>query len=362
MIPLSNPKVRVEIIKAIEDTINNEYFVMGESVYKFEEEFAKYIGTDHAISTGSGTSALQLSLIALKAKGTEVITTPNTFIATSNSIIHAEATPVFSDIDPNTGNIDENKLIDTIKKNPKASGILPVHIYGNPCNMDTIKEIAEKNNQFILEDACQAHGAEYRNRKVGSIGDVGCFSFYTTKNLTVLGDGGMITTSNEKIAKEVSVLRDCGRISKYEHSVIGYTSRLNTINAAIGRIHLKHLDDWNEQRRTIAKRYKKLLGEDKTLKETADSKCVYHLFILKVEASLRDALIDHLKKEEIQTGIHYPIPVHLQPAYRQRYNYTEGMLPQSESFAKEIISLPMYPDLKDEDINTICEKIHEVLS
>ncbi len=361
MIPLCNPEVSPEIIKTVENVVASEHFVMGESVYKFEEEFAKYCGADYAVSTNSGTSALHLALVALGAKGKEITTTPNTFIATANSIVHAGATPVFTDINPRTGNIDENRIQDTIKRNPKIGGILPVHIYGNPCDMDTIKDIAEKNSLFIVEDACQAHGAEYKKMKVGSIGDVGCFSFYTTKNMTVLGDGGMVTTNNKKIAEDVARLRDCGRISKYEHTMIGYTSRLNTINAAIGRIQLKHLDEWNESRRGIARKYRHALMQENLLDETENSKPVYHLFVMKMEETMRDRLMNHLKDSGIQTAVHYPIPVHLQPIYRENYGYSPGAYPQSERFAKEIISLPMYPGLKDAQIKEICEKIGEIL-
>ena len=356
-IQLSKPVFTEEMKNAALEAIQNEFFVLGDSVYKFEEEFARYIGTKYAISVNSGTSALSLSLIALGTKhGDEIMTTPMSFIATANAIIHANGTPIFSDIEKDTGNINANLIKDKdIPDNVK--GIIPVHLYGNPCNMDKIMELKEKG-LFIVEDACQAHGAEYKDKKVGSIGDIGCFSFYSTKNMTVGGDGGMVTTNDEHVADRIRILRDCGRINKYEHNMIGYTARLNTISAAIGRVQLRYLDEWNEKRRYIADIYKKNLPQNILLKENGEH--VYHIFAIRSEK--RDGIIQHLKNNGISTGIHYPIPIHLQPIYKKLFEYKEGDYPNAEQFSKEIISLPMFPEMTKDQAMFICEKISDMIT
>lgn len=333
--------------------MEKEFFVLGESVYKFEEEFARYSGTKYAISVNSGTSALSLSLLALGIRnGDKVLTTPMSFIATANAIVHANGISVFSDIEIDTGNIS----LDTIKVSKDIKGIIPVHLYGNPCNIDKLMELKEKE-LFVIEDACQAHGAEYKGRKMGSIGDVGCFSFYSTKNMTVGGDGGMVTTNNEEIAKKIKILRDCGRISKYEHNVIGYTARLNTINAAIGRVQLRYLDEWNRKRRHVARIYRKILSEELLLRENGNN--VYHIFAIR--SNRRDEIIGHLKESGIDTGVHYPIPIHLQPIYRKLYGYKEGDYPISEQFSREVVSLPMFPEMTENQVRFVCEKVLEVI-
>ena len=352
-IQLMRPVITNEMITAAQDALQNEYIQFGESVYKFEEEFAKFIGTKYAIGVSSGTFALSLSLEALGLKPNEkVLTSPMSFIATSNAILHAKGIPEFSDISEKTGNLD----VENMKMSKDIKGIIPVHLYGNPCPMKKIKEFKEEG-YFIVEDACQAHGATIDGKKVGSIGDVGCFSFYSVKNMTVGGDGGMITTDNEEIAEKIRILRDCGRISKYEHSMIGYTARLNTINAAIGRVQLKMLSKWNENRRKAAKIYKKYLPKDMYLEE--NGKSVYHIFILKTKE--RGKIRNHLDKNGIQTGIHYPIPIHLQPIYIKMFNYKDGDFPKAEKFAKNIVSLPMFPEITDEQVKYVCEKILEVI-
>src|SRR5665647_537352 len=261
--------------------LRNERFVLGESVHKFEEEFAKYCGTDHAVSTSSGTDALKIALIASGVEpGQVAITSPASFIASANAIVHAQAQPLFADIDLRTYNASPKHIEKAITAKTKA--VIPVHLYGYPADMDPINAIAEKRELIVIEDSCQAHGASYGGKKTGNLGLVGCFSFYTSKNSKVCGDGGMITTNDEKIAFEAAKLRDCGRKSQYVHDVIGYTSRLNTVNAAIGRVQLKRLDSWNESRRKAAEVYNQLLtgvgdlilppkGSDKILP-------VYHLY------------------------------------------------------------------------------------
>jgi perosamine synthetase len=342
------------MIEAALNAMEKEFFVLGESVHKFEEEFARYIGTKYAISVNSGTSALSLSLLTLDSNtGDKVLTTPMSFIATANAIMHANCIPIFSDIESDSGNID----LDMIEDIPKdIKGIIPVHLYGNPCNIDKLIEFKEKG-MFIIEDACQAHGAEYKGKRMGSIGDVGCFSFYSTKNMTVGGDGGMITTDNEEIAQKIRILRDCGRISKYEHTMIGYTSRLNTVNAAIGRVQLRRLNEWNEKRRAAAKIYRKNLPGEVLLRENGTN--VNHIFAIRSQK--RDEIMKHLKENGIDTGVHYPIPIHLQPIYRELYGYDEGDYPISEQFSKEILSLPMFPGITEDQVKLVCEKVLNVM-
>lgn len=350
MIPLARPSITEEEIKALNEAVNDRY-VSGENVFKFEEEFARYIGTDYAISTSSGSSALFLSILALNIKS-KIYTTPMSFIATSNSVIHANLMPKFVDITNENYNIDINKIPQ------EAECILPVHLYGNPANIDELKEKFSKTT--IIEDACQGHGAILNNKKVGSIGDVGAFSFYTTKNMTVMGDGGMITTNDEKIMNKTKKLRDCGRVSQYTHDVIGYTMRLNSINAAVGRVQLRRLEDMISKRIEIANRYNKILSDVPNIVTpltTNNSRHAYHLYVIRTDK--RDELRNFLNENQIQTGIHYDPPIHLQPIYKELYNYKEGDFPVTEKHSREIISLPMFPELKIEEQNYICDKIKE---
>jgi dTDP-4-amino-4,6-dideoxygalactose transaminase len=259
------------------------------------------------------------------------------------------AKPVLCDINYDDGNID----IKTTNEKPEA--IIPVHIYGNPCDFDSIKSVSETHKAPIIEDACQAHGAIFDHKKVGSIGDVGCFSFYPTKNMTVGGDGGMVTTNNEEIKKQIDSLRDNGRRTRTEHDKLGFTMRLNTVNAAIGRIQLQTLDEKNKRRRELASLYKKFLGDDCMLDENPKGTSVYHQIIIKHQK--RDEIFSHLSKNNIGVAIHYPRPIHKQPLY-ENLGYS---LPISEKFSNEVLSMPSFPQLKDGDVKIICEKINEVL-
>ena len=332
-------------------TLRNESFVGGESVSKFEEEFATYVDTKYAVSVNSGNSALQMSLMALGISNDSKIVTPtNSFIASANCIKMVNAHPVLSDIDPKDGSIDIQNI------NEDVDGIIPVHIYGNPCNFDSVKAFAEEQKIPIVEDACQAHGAIYKNRKVGSLSDVGCFSFYPTKNMTVGGDGGMTTTNNEEIAQKISSMRDNGRKTKNEFDKLGFTMRLNTVNAAIGRIQLKHLDEKNSRRREIVSIYKKNLVEDCILPENENGKSVYHQIVIR--HSKRNEIRKGLADNDIGSAIYYETPIHLQPIY-QEYGYK---LPNSEKFSKEVMSLPSYPQLTDEQILVICEHVNKIIS
>ncbi len=278
--------------------LRNESFVGGESVSKFEEEFARYTGTKYAASVSSGNGALQISLMALGiGESHEVITPTNSFIASANCIRMTNAKPILTDIDTNDGGIDLSN-----SKN-KVNAVIPVHIYGNPCNFDSVKSFAEEQKIPIIEDACQAHGAEYKGKKVGSLGDVGCFSFYPTKNMTVGGDGGMTTTNNEETAAKIKSIRDNGRKTKNEFDKLGFTMRLNTVNAAIGRVQLRHLDEKTARRREIVSIYRKNLTQDCILPENRDGKSVYHQIVVKHEK--RDEIRKELSDNEIGSAIYY---------------------------------------------------------
>ena len=358
-IPLALPTFDKEMEEAALNALRNERFVLGEEVYKFEEEFAKYVGSKYAVSTSSGTSALHLSLLALGISASnEVITSSFSFIASANAILHAGATPVFADIDSKTFNIDPEEIKTKVNRHTKA--LLPVHLYGYPSNMKEIMRIAEDNELKVVEDACQTHGAKYRGMKAGAIGDVGCFSFYPSKNMTVCGDGGMIVTNDEETAKKAAKLRNCGRKAQYEHDVVGFTSRLNTVNAAIGRVQLRRLDEWNKKRVQNASVYDKLLSDIDEIvtppQGDSEVKPVYHLYVVK--ATRRDELRGWLQNSGIQTGIHYPLPIPSQPIYKQMFKYKDGAYPISEQASLACLSLPIYPQLAKEDIEYICEKVH----
>ena len=350
-IPFFVQEFTSEMEEAAIHALRNESFVGGESVSKFEEDFAEYTGVKHAVSVSSGNSALQISLMALGiADNSKVVTPTNSFIASANCIRMTNAHPILADIDLKDGGIDVSGITQSV------DAIIPVHIYGNPCNFDSVKAFAEEQKIPIVEDACQAHGAVYKNRKVGSLSDVGCFSFYPTKNMTVGGDGGMTTTNNEEIAQKISSIRDNGRKTKNEFDKLGFTMRLNTVNAAIGRIQLKHLDEKNSRRREIVSIYKKNLVEDCILPENENGKSVYHQIVIR--HSKRNEIRKGLADNDIGSAIYYETPIHLQPIY-QEYGYK---LPNSEKFSKEVMSLPSYPLLTDEQILVICEHVNKIIS
>ena len=354
------PVVDNEMLEAAVQALRNEKLVLGESVFKFEEEFAGFCGTRFAVSTGSGTSALQIALQSLGiGYGDEVVTTPFSFFATSNAVIHAEATPAFADVEGDAFNLDPKKVESRLA--PRTRAIIPVHLYGTPAKMDLLKEIAETKNIPVLEDACQAHGAEYHGKRVGSIGEAGCFSFYTSKNMTVCGDGGMITTDNEELAEAARSFRDCGRSTKYAMARVGYTSRLNTVNAAIGRVQLKHLPEWNQKRQAIASLYRTELEGLKGItlppSPASGEKSVYHLFVIR--SHFRDRLLERLEANGVEVGIHYPIPIHLQAPYRSKYGFIEGTFPVSEKLAKEVLSLPLYAGLTEEEVLDVSKIVRD---
>jgi perosamine synthetase len=357
-VPLAMPVFDEEMEAAALNALRNERFVLGESVCKFEEEFARYVGTKYAVSTSSGTNALQIALLALGVRG-EVVTSAFSFVASANAVLHAGATPVFADIDAGTFNVDPQRMRQRATK--YAGALLPVHLYGYPCAMDEIRDLAEERGLRVVEDACQAHGAEYVGRRAGAIGDVGCFSFYPSKNMTVCGDGGMITTNNEDVAKLAAKLRDCGRKSQYEHDVVGYTSRLNTVNAAVGLVQLQRLDEWNKRRLEVAGWYDKLLENVESVvcppHGSGEVKPVYHLYV--VRAKRRAELREHLKARGVATGVHYPLPIPLQPIYQQMYHFKSGDYPVSEQASRDCLSLPMSPFLSEEDVEYVCGHIRQ---
>jgi len=344
-----------ELLSKVKQVLLSGNYILGPEVKSFEKEIAEYLGVKYALGVASGTDALVLALDAYGiTKGDEIITTPFTFFATAEAISRLGAIPVFVDIDPKTYNLDP-KLVEE-KITTKTKAIIPVHLFGQPAAMEDIKNIARKYNLFVLEDAAQALGAEYKGKKVGSIGDATALSFFPTKNLGGFGDGGMVVTNDELLAEKVSMLRVHGSKPKYYHSMLGYNSRLDEIQAALLRIKLRFLDALNEKRIAKASLYNNLL-EDLPLKlpyVLEDVKHVYHLYI--IEVSKRDALREYLLKKGISTGIYYPVPLHRQKVY-SFLNYKEGSLPNAESKSKVTLALPLYPELEDEQIYFIADCI-----
>ena len=359
IIPPANPVFTKEMEEAAINALRNERYILGESVDKFEEEFARFIGTKHAVSVSSGTNALHLALLAadLPVAG-EVITVASSYIATANSILHANGTPIFCDINDEYL-IDVNQIPNKITKRTK--GIMPVDLYGHPADIDEINDIAQKNNLFVIEDCAQSHGALYKGKKTGNLTEMGCFSFYSTKNMTVCGDGGMVTTNDEKTAEKIKLLRNHGQHPKDVHTILGYTARLNTVNAAIGRVQLKYLPDWIKDRRSIAKKYNDLLSDIDEIVlppgENKDKKPSYHLY--EIRTKKRDELLKFMRENNVICLIHYPTPIPNQPLYQNMFGYKKGQFPKSEEFAVQAMDLPMFPGLKDNQIKYISEKVHE---
>ena len=354
-------EIKTELQKAIEGVLERGIFVGGEEVEWFEEEFAQYCGVRFAVGVGSGTEALHLALLALDVrKGHEVITVPNTFIATAEAITLTGAQPVFVDIDPETYTMNTTQIESAITERTKA--IIPVHLYGQPADMVPILTIAERHKLLVVEDAAQAHGALYKGKKTGSFGTVACFSFYPTKNLGAYGEGGAVVTDNKEIAQRVMMLRDHGSRQKYRHEIEGMNSRLDALQAAILRVKLRHLDQWNQQRRERAALYDTLLQDTAgVVRPTVREGCthIYHLYVIKTIE--RDRLREHLGNRGIVTGIHYPVPVYLQPAYGY-LGINKGTYPVTERAAREILSLPMYPELRREDMEHVAGEIKGFMS
>lgn len=353
-IPLSKVSLDQDVRKAALEALDSGWYILGEKVREFERKFANFCGVKHAVCVSSGTAAIFLSLIAAEIRPEDEIIVPSfSFIATASPILHVGARPVFADINNRTYTLDPSEVDGRISK--KTRVIIPVHLYGHPVDMDPLMDIANENDLLVIEDAAQAHGAEYRGKKVGGIGHIGCFSFYPSKNMTVCGDGGIVTTNNEEIAEKVRLLRDHGRKEKYVHISLGYNLRFNEIQAAIGLKQLEKLLVWNGKRRKIAREYNKFLdGLVTTPIEESWAKHVYYVYV--VRTSRRDALQDFLKRNGVSAGVHYPIPIHKQPAMSAIVN-PHLRLQNTEDSAKTVLSLPMYPQLTRHEIEYVCDKV-----
>ena len=344
---------------AIEGVMASSTYVLGPAVERFEKRFADYCQTEHCVGVSSGTAALHLALLALDiGPGDEIITTPHTFVATAWAISYVGAKPVFVDIDPNTFTIDPKQIEEKITARTRA--IIPVHIYGQPADMRPIVDVAERHGIAVIEDAAQAHGAEYEGRRSGSLGTIGCFSFYPGKNLGAYGEAGAVVTDDRSIAERVKQLRNHAQPTRYVHSELGYNYRMDAIQGAILDVKLSYLDDWNSDRRRTAVQYDHLLGEVDVLRLPAEaqySRHVYHIYAILLESEeARDSLQQWLSDANIQTGKHYPIPVHLQQAYRWLEHF-QGDFPVTESTAKRELSLPMYAELTDEEVRYVADSI-----
>lgn len=348
--------IQEEINTAVTGVLESSQFVLGKEVTSFEEEFAAYSEARYGIGVNSGTSALHLALLAAGiGPGDEVITVPFTFVATVAAILYTGARPVFVDIDPKSYTIDVSRIEAAITKRTKA--ILPVHLYGQPADMDPILEIARHYDLGVIEDAAQAHGAEYKGHRVGSIGNLGCFSFYPGKNLGAYGEGGIVVTNNPDYARMICMLRDWGQEAKYHHILKGYNYRIDGLQGAILRVKLRHLAAWTKARRAHATRYDELLANSEYQSPAVMPYAhhVYHIYAIRI--SRRDALQQALQTQGIQTGIHYPIPVHLQKAYAD-LGYQQGDFPQTEKVASSVLSLPMYAELSESQIETVAQAVH----
>jgi len=350
--------IKTEILPAVTKVMESCSFVLGDEVSAFEREFSAYQNAAFGIAVNTGTSALHLSLLAAGiGPGDEVITVSFTFVATVAAIVYTGATPVFVDIDPDSLTMDVSEIEKAIT--PRTKAILPVHLHGQPADMDPIIEIARSHGLIVIEDACQAHGAEYKGRRVGSIGDMGCFSFYPGKNLGAYGEGGMVISNNQDYEQTIRMLRDWGAESKYRHVLKGYNYRMEGMQGAILRVKLRHLEAWTEARRNHARRYDELLADSgvKIPCEMPSNRHVYHIYAVRIPE--RDAFQKALLALGVQTGIHYPIPVHLQPAFAD-LGYKAGDFPHTEAAAEEVLSLPMFAELTSDQQDTVSEAVHEV--
>jgi dTDP-4-amino-4,6-dideoxygalactose transaminase len=397
-VPFLDLKTQYETIKdeihfALQEVIDATAFAGGPFVARFEKAFAGFCGCQEAIGVGSGTEALWMVLLALGVgPGDEVITVPNTFIATAEAISFCGATPVFVDVDERTCNLDPNKLEDLLKKrsanpqnpsnpinpintmNPQTSplppppsgsgrlkAVIPVHLYGQPADMDPILDLAQKYGLFVVEDACQAHGAEYKGKRAGTIGEAGCFSFYPGKNLGAYGEAGAVTTNDKDLADRLRIFRDHGQPKRYYHDVVGWNGRMDGFQGAVLGVKLKFLEEWNNGRRENAKRYNKYLSdiEGIILPEEADfAHHVYHIYPIRVKN--RDRVTEALVEKGINCGIHYPVPIHLQKAYEFQ-GHRLGDFPIAEKIASELLSLPMFPELTEEQIAYVTDSLKDIL-
>jgi perosamine synthetase len=352
-IPIAKPLLGKEELEAVREVFESGQLVQGQKVRLFEEEIAKYVGVKHAVAVSNGTAALDLALKALNvAPKDEVVTSAFSFVASANCVLYQGAKPVFADIDPKTFNIDPSDVAKKITARTKA--IIPVHLFGQPAEMKELEEVAEEHKIALIEDAAQAHGAEYRGRKVGSIGIIGCFSFYPTKNMTT-GEGGIITTNNKEVAEKVRLLRDHGQADKYHHVVLGYNYRMTEVSAAVGLIQLKKLDVFNERRRENAKALTEGIRRIKGLTPPYVAEGVKHVFnqfVVRVEEDYplkRDKLAEQLKSMGVGVAVHYPLPIYKQPVYVE-LGYGKTDCPIAEDACKRVLSIPVHPAVTKKDI------------
>ncbi|NFV79717.1 DegT/DnrJ/EryC1/StrS family aminotransferase [Magnetospirillum aberrantis] len=346
-------QVRDDIEAAVKGVLDSGQFILGPAVQRFEGDFARYCRTEHAVAVSSGTAALHLALLAAGVEpGDEVITVPMTFVATVAAILYAGARPVFVDVDESTWTMDAAQLETAIT--PRTKAILPVHLHGLMADMEPILAIAARRGIAVIEDAAQAHGAEYREKRAGSMGRLGCFSFYPGKNLGACGEGGAVVTDDPALAERVRVLRDWGQVRKYEHLFQGFNYRMDGIQGAILGVKLRHIEDWTEGRRRAAAGYDRNLGAIRRPSPPDHCRHVYHVYAVRVVD--RDRVRAELDQAGIGTGIHYPVPVHLQPAYAG-LGYRAGDFPVSERIAAETLSLPMFPELEDGQVEEVCRAV-----
>jgi dTDP-4-amino-4,6-dideoxygalactose transaminase len=358
-----NKIIEKEILNVWNKQITNCDFILGKEVELFEKEFASFCGTKYAVGVNSGTDALFLSLKAIGIKeGDSVIVPVNTFIATAFAVVYTGAKPVFVDCSEEDFNLDLSQVEDVLKKyknklNIKA--IMPVHLYGQCCNMDEVVNLAKKYDLLIVEDACQAHGAKFKNKPAGSFGECAAFSFYPSKNLGCFGDGGIVVTNNESIYNKICMLRNYGQKEKYIHLELGYNSRLDNLQAGILRVKLKYLEQWNQQRIELANYYIEKLSSNKNIvlpKIKNDKKHIWHLFVIRTKQ--RDELRKYLAENGVETGIHYPVPLHLTPSFKW-LGYKHGDFPIAEKFSNEILSLPIFPGMTKDEIDYVIEVIQK---
>ena len=351
--------IRDEILAALDGVCQNASFILGPEVTEFEREFAAYCEVKHCVALNTGTSALHLAFLAAGvAPGDEIITTPNTFIATAEAISYAGARPVFVDVDPATANIDPDRIEQAITSRTKA--IVPIHLYGRPADLGTIMSVAEKHGIPVIEDACQAHGARWKGRRVGGLGLAGAFSFYPGKNLGAYGEGGALTTNDDRVAEQARMLRDHGQSRRYYHDVVGYNYRMDGFQGAVLRVKLRHLDEWTARRVAIAKRYRELLADADVVipEDSPENESVYHLFVVYVRD--RDKTRADLETRGVQTAIHYPVPVHLQKAY-ENLGHKAGSFPNTERAADQVLSLPLFPEMTLEQADYAAKTLVEVV-
>jgi dTDP-4-amino-4,6-dideoxygalactose transaminase len=354
-------QIEAELTPKLHEIMASGAFIGGPEVEAFEAEFAAFCESPHCVGLNSGTDALRFALMAAGVgPGDEVITVPHTFIATTEAISQAGAVPVFVDVDPRTCTLDPARLEAAVTAKTRA--VIPVHLYGQPADMDPILHIARRRNLLVVEDACQAHGALYKGRTAGCMGDVGCFSFYPGKNLGAFGDAGAAVTADERLARRMRMLRDHGQSRKYFHDIEGYNGRLDAVQAAVLRLKLKRLAGWNQARRDNAACYARLLAGVpgvRAVGEADHSRSVYHLYVILVED--RDGLQQHLAQKDIGTGLHYPLPLHLQQAYAHR-GFKKGDFPVTERTAETLLSLPMFAELTGEQIEYVVDSISEYMN